>query len=56
LSPDEQREVRFALDSLLKEAGFELFVPLRTVILRAGGAVRGNQMAGPRGVSPWRDR
>ena len=56
LSPDEQREVRFALDSLLEEAGFELFVPLRTVILRAGGAVRGNQMAGPRGVSPWRDR
>ena len=41
-------QLRFAPDSPLEEAGFELFVPLRTVILRAGGAVRGNQMAGPR--------
>jgi hypothetical protein len=24
--------------------------------LRAGGAVRGNHMARPRGVSPWRDQ
>ena len=45
LSPDEQREVRFALDSLLEEAGFELFVPLGiSDSLRAGGAVRGKAL------------
>ena len=27
-----------------------------SVLLRAGGAVRGNHMAGPSGVSRWRDR
>src|SRR6516164_11781160 len=43
-------------DSPLEEAGFERFVPLQTVPLRGGGAVRGNQMVGPRRVSPCRDR
>jgi len=51
-----ERASQFARDSLLEEAGFELFVPLRTVISELVKRCVETKWRGPRGVSPWRDR